>query len=91
MIRLALILSFLGGAAWGQCHEYGAMSAKLRDLHQEVPIARALSKRGSIVEVLRSDGGTYTVIMVDPSGNACIVDHGHGWEAIEPTPKGEPS
>ncbi|TSD87274.1 hypothetical protein FFK22_018240 [Mycobacterium sp. KBS0706] len=73
------------GPAAPVCAPYDAFAAALRDQVKEVPVARMLSTRGHVVEILASPGGeTYTILVVTPDGLACVVDFG---EAYSPVPE----
>ena len=41
-----------------------------------------LSAEGSVLEILASDTGSWTLIVTRPSGVSCVVAHGQGWESM---------
>lgn len=59
------------------CGPYETQAAALRTAAGEVPAARMLSVRGVVLEILASpDGDSWTLLVVGPSGRACIVEMG---------------
>ena len=57
---------------------------QLSDRFKEAPVALGLSKNGSVVEVLTSDDGETSTIMVSqPNGPSCLVAAGEGWEELK--------
>lgn len=48
----------------------------------EMPTARAMVATGQTLEVLTSSSGSWTMILTDPDGRACIVGVGEAWTAI---------
>ncbi|WP_342235633.1 hypothetical protein [Inquilinus sp. OTU3971] len=74
------------GPAAPVCAPYDAFAAALRDQAKEVPVARMLSAQGHVIEILASPGGgTYTILIVTPTGLACVADIGL---AYAPVPEG---
>ena len=51
--------------------------------YQEQPVAIGLTSAGSLIEVLVSEAGTWTVIKTSPGGITCVVESGMHWQPIE--------
>lgn len=76
-----LALPFLAVPAAAQeqspCGPYEAVSAALADKYHETPVARMLSDRGFVIEILASaDGASFTVLGIQSSGSACVLAAG---------------
>ena len=56
---------------------------ELSSQHQERPIAMGLAANGSVVEVLASKDGTWTILATSPNGMSCVVAVGDSWEALK--------
>ena len=48
----------------------------------EKPVSLGLSHDGRVVEVLRSPGGTWTIIMTAPNGVSCLLVAGQYWQDV---------
>ena len=84
-IMLAATTAQAGPAA-PVCAPYDAFAAALRDQAQEVPVSRMLSTHGYLIEILASPGGeTFTILIITPTGVACVADFGL---AFSPVPQG---
>ena len=46
------------------------------------PVSLGLSLDGRVVEVLKSPGGTWTIIMTSPNGVSCLLIAGQDWEEL---------
>ncbi|MDP7547755.1 MAG: hypothetical protein QGF20_10715 [Alphaproteobacteria bacterium] len=42
-----------------------------------------MSSNGTVVEVLASESGSWTIILTKPNGASCVVATGQAWETIE--------
>jgi len=63
-----------------RCLPLSAMTDMLRDGYNETRVAHGVSADGHLLEVFSSPDGTYTAVKVSPSGLACVVDFGAGWQ-----------
>lgn len=73
------------------CAPYEVVAASLSERYHEVPVARMLSDRGFVIEILASaDGTTATVLGIQASGTACVLATGSAYAvvqaAVTPTP-----
>ena len=87
MIRkLTIILAFLTlsapAMAQSMCNKRGSFVKHLSSKYAEAPVAMGLSAEGSVLEVLASQDGTWTIIVTRPSGVSCVVAYGESWEAV---------
>ncbi len=83
-LALSALLS-LGSEASAQtvCLPHTEVAKQLGSLHSEAPVAIGLANNGNVVEVFSTgDGSTWTIVMTMPSGTACLVAAGEGWETL---------
>ncbi len=83
-IAAATLLSFTA-SAMVSCQPRAGLIKQLEKNFQEVPRARGLRNSGSMVEVLWSKNGSWTMVVTYPSGISCIAYAGVGWE-LTPVP-----
>ena len=99
IIAVLLALVFL---AWAGPADAQSPLCKMRDQilqililqYKELPIGRGLAANGNMLEIIvnAEDASTWTVIITQPSGFACVYATGESWQAIVPEkPKGPPS
>lgn len=66
------------------CVEHSILVKKLKQSHQEKPIAMGLASNGAIIEVFVSpEGDTWTVVRTTPDGTSCVLGVGEGWMEME--------
>ena len=84
VVILASILSALSLPAMAQvvCSERGKFLERLASGFEETPVAMGLASNGSVLEVLASDDGTWTIIVTTPKGRSCVVASGEAWEDV---------
>ena len=84
VVILASILSALSLPAMAQvvCSERGKFLERLASGFEETPVAMDLASNGSVLEVLASDDGTWTIIVTTPKGRSCVVASGEAWEDV---------
>ena len=64
------------------CGDRAMLIRALSDRYHEAPKSMGLSADGSIVEVLSSIAGTWTIIITRPTGVACMMASGESWENL---------
>ena len=69
-----------------QCLPYDAMLGALGSNYSEAVQATGLAATGHVVQVTASDGGTWTILIVDAAGQACIAAHGEAYTVTRPRP-----
>lgn len=90
MAGLALALSAVqptpaAAQAQGPCAPYEIVAAALNERYREAPVARMLSDRGFVIEVLASaDGTSFTVLGIQPGGGACVLAAGSAFALVSP-------
>jgi len=66
------------------CGERQQILDNLESRYSESPKAMGLAGNGSVVELLTSHDGTWTILVTRPSGMACLAAAGQHWEAVAP-------
>ncbi len=91
VVMLALALA--AAAALGQtiCGSRDQVLKQLGSQYQEAPVGIGLASNGTIVELLTSPTGTWTLLVTPPRGPTCLMGTGEGWQAIERKPKEDES
>lgn len=65
------------------CAAYTALVAALDQDYHEAPVARMLSDEGMVIEILASaDGSTFTALLVQANGVACILSVGSDFSFV---------
>jgi len=66
-------------AAVSQCAAREAVLDRLSEKYGEHPVSIGVTATGSLLEVLASAEGTWTIIVTVPGGPTCLVSSGEGW------------
>ncbi|MGK9234917.1 hypothetical protein KXS07_24430 [Inquilinus limosus] len=67
------------------CAPYEIVAAALNERYHEAPVARMLSDRGVVIEILAStDGASFTVLGIRAGGTACVLAIGSGFAFVNP-------
>ena len=72
------------------CGDREAVLNNLEETYSEVPVALGLASNGSVVEVVVSPSGSFTILYTMPSGLACVMAAGESWGPVEKKPLGDP-
>lgn len=76
----ALTTSGLPAAAQTpQCGARDAVLERLSDKYGEQPVSIGVTANGSLLEVLASPEGSWTIVVTVPNGPTCLVSSGDGW------------
>ena len=79
-ILFALSRLVLADQPLPRCADRETFERELRARWSEVKVAEALATEGELIEVYASPGGaTFTVVVVQPTGEACVVAEGTDW------------
>ena len=62
-----------------QCAAREALLDRLSSKYQEEPVGIGVTASGSLLEVLASPSGSWTIIVTVPGGPTCLVSAGDGW------------
>ncbi len=91
-VAMLVALAFGGGAVAQQtCGTHASMIAQLNLKYGETRHGIGLSGLLSAFEVWVSDEtGTWTILKVFPSGQACMMASGEGWQTDPPVVPGDP-
>jgi len=83
-IAVAVILSGTGltHAATPRCAPHADMLAVLAKQYGEAPQAIGIVNESRFVEVLSSKEGTFTILVTQPNGMACILAAGQDFEEV---------
>ncbi|HEY9549770.1 MAG TPA: hypothetical protein VIR45_09745 [Kiloniellaceae bacterium] len=74
-----LTLNFPAAAQSQQCAAREAVLERLSDHYHEEPVSIGVTATGSLLEVLASPEGSWTIIISVPGGPTCLVSSGEGW------------
>ncbi len=64
-----------------QCAPRTALLESLSKNYDEAPVSMGVTTSGSLVEVLASPTGSWTILVTVPGGPTCMVSSGDGWRA----------
>jgi hypothetical protein len=82
----------LGAQPMGQqganCGDRGDVLSQLKDKYKEVPTGFGMTGNGAVVELMTAENGNWTLILSFPSGHACLMAAGEGWELWQARLKG---
>ena len=62
--------------AQAMCGQRRAVIANLEKTYSEAPVSIGLASNGSVIEVLASPSGSFTIILTQPNGLACVMAAG---------------
>jgi hypothetical protein len=62
-----------------QCGARAAVLDRLSDKFGEQPVSIGVTATGSLLEVLASPEGSWTIVVTVPNGPTCLVSSGDGW------------
>ena len=66
----------------GPCGTHADFIEHLAAIYQEAPVAMGITSSGSMLEVLASESGPWTMIFTIPSGLTCGITAGDSWEFL---------
>ena len=64
------------------CGERRVVIENLEKTYSEAPVSIGLASNGSVLEVLASETGSFTIILTQPSGTSCVIAAGENWENL---------
>ncbi len=64
------------------CEARTTVLKMLNGNYAEKPNAMGLANNGTVVEVLRSEDGSWTIIMTAPNGVSCMLASGKHWQVV---------
>jgi hypothetical protein len=66
------------------CAPHQAMAQVLEESYDEEPVNLALDADGNLIEFYRSKNGSWTVVVVSSTGEACVLSSGDAWVTVAP-------
>ncbi len=81
-IAFAALAYSMPTSAQALCNSRATLLTKLDEQYSESPSAIGLASNGSLLEVLTSDKGSWTIIVTAPNGTTCMVASGNSWELL---------
>ena len=72
------------------CDARTTVLTTLNGNYAEKPNAMGLANNGTVVEVLRSEDGSWTIIMTAPNGVSCLLVTGEHWQVVVTKADGNP-
>mgnify|MGYP000164701444 CR=1 FL=1 len=79
VIAAGVTITLPAAAQAPQCAQREAVLERLADSYHEEPVSIGVTATGSLLEVLASPEGTWTIIITVPNGPTCLVSSGEGW------------
>lgn len=76
----ALIFPALATASPLLCGERDDVLTKLASNYHEEPVSVALTSDGQLLEVLKSEKMTWSILITNPNGVTCLVAAGESWQ-----------
>ena len=87
-----LLVAFISPAqAHPMCGDRKAVLDNLEETYSEVPEDRGLASNGSVIELVVSPSGSFTILYMMPNGLVCVMAAGEGWGPVEKKTPGEPA
>lgn len=97
LLTVALAAAILFGGAGASrasvpCNTYAVVASLLAGKYNERPVMRGLANNAkTVLEVWRSDAGSWTIVILGTNGHACIANSGKDMHPVQAPPVGEPS
>ena len=79
---LTLMAAMSTAAAQSVCGTRETLLKQLSKEYQEAPVGVGLASNGSVVELLTSTGGTWTLMVTRPNGMTCLIGTGDAWQPV---------
>ena len=79
----SMFLTVYSANAQTVCGERTSLLKQLSNNYKEIPISMGLASNGSIVELTKSDKGTWTILLTNPRGVTCLIAAGEYWEILK--------
>ncbi len=79
---LASLILATPSLAQSVCGERARFLDQLDERYKEAPAALGVIDNGSVLELLTSRGGSWTILVTAPDGTTCLMATGENWENI---------
>ncbi|NQV98182.1 MAG: hypothetical protein HQ483_00655 [Rhodospirillales bacterium] len=70
-------------SAQAVCGLRPAVLKQLQGNYKEAPVSMGLASNGSVLEITRSDTGSWSILLTNPSGVTCLMAAGENWESVK--------
>ncbi len=74
-----------------QCAPREALLKSLSKNYQEAPVNMGVTSTGSLIEILASPSGSWTILVTVPGGPTCMVSSGEGWRDVPVQVQADPA
>lgn len=65
------------------CTHWRAIAEQLDEKYDEQPVGAGVQTNGNLMQLfVAEDTGTWSMVVIRPSGLGCLVSAGEGWQAI---------
>ena len=64
------------------CASRDKVVAALSEVYEENPVSIGLTDEGSVIEVMASNNGSFTIVVTHPNGITCPLAAGKAWQAL---------
>ena len=83
-VALFLVAMLFSAPAWAEtvCSQRATFIKQLSGKYSKSPVSMGLSSNGSIIKVLASATGSWTMIITSPNGLSCVLAHGEAWQDV---------
>lgn len=70
-------------ARQGRCTNHNSFTTHLKERYGETPRGIGLVSEQGVMQVYVSEKGTWTILVTNPRGQACLIAAGRGWEDLK--------
>lgn len=82
IVAVTTALSGTAEARGPQCAPREALLKSLSKNYKEAPVNMGVTSTGSLIEILASPAGSWTILVTVPGGPTCMVSSGDGWRDV---------
>jgi hypothetical protein len=86
MVLALLTLTTLAAPAMAQqqmpCAERSALVGELKEKYKETSQGLGMTGNGAVMELMTSEGGSWSLVVTMPNGKSCLIATGSGWEQV---------
>jgi hypothetical protein len=79
-VALAMLVTPALAQQQPACGDRNDLLTQLKEKYKETPTGFGMTGQGSVVELMTSESGSWTLILSFPSGRSCLIATGEGWE-----------
>ncbi|MEG3619292.1 hypothetical protein V5T82_12565 [Magnetovibrio sp. PR-2] len=65
------------------CASRDKVVTALSEVYEENPVSIGLTDEGSVIEVMASNDGSFTIVVTHPNGITCPLAAGKAWQALQ--------